>query len=117
MQTLEMALDERADALLIASHASPGFGPRPAAGRTGFLQDLRAVAAAFPHPILFVHGDGHRFRTDRPLADADGLPVRHFTRVECFGWPFTSNWVRIAYDPSLPDRFHVGVRELRAPAS
>jgi hypothetical protein len=117
MRALQAALDERADALLIAAHAPPGFGARPAAGRAGFLQDLRTVAAAFPRPILFAHGDGHRFRTDRPLVGADGRPVPHFVRVECFGWPFTSSWVRIAYDPSLPDRFHVGVREPRTPAS
>jgi len=117
LQTLEQALDARAEALLIAAHAPPGFGARPGPGYRGFLQDLRTVASAFTRPILFVHGDGHRFRVDRPLTRADGGAVDHFTRVECFGWPFTSNWVRITYDPSLPGRFHVGVRELRAPAS
>lgn len=115
---LEGALEARAEALVIATHAPPGFGARPgAAGHRGFLRDLRTVAAAFSRPILFLHGDGHRFRTDRPLTDADGHAVSHLTRVECFGWPFTSNWVRIAYDPSLPDRFRVGVREPRAPTA
>lgn len=117
LETLEHALDERAEALLIAAHAPPAFDGQPGAGHRGFLQDLRTVAATFMRPVLFVHGDGHRFRVDRPLTDADGRAVRHFTRVECFGWPFTSNWVRIAYDPSLPERFHVGVRELRAPGT
>ena len=61
--------------------------------------------------------DGRPEWVGRTLVDADGRPLPHFARVACFGWPFTSNWVRIAYDPSLSERFHVGVRELRAPPS
>lgn len=106
------ALDEEADALVIAAHANPDFGSSRERGFRGFLRALQDASARFMRPILFLHGDSHRFRVDRPLEDRDGRPVPHFTRVECFGSPFTSSWVRIAYDPTLPERFRVGVREV-----
>ena len=65
-------------------------------------------------PVLFLHGDTHRFRVDRPLHGRDGRVAENFTRVECFGFPFTASWVRIGYDPADPNRFVVGTRELRA---
>jgi hypothetical protein len=111
---VERSRRERADALVLAAHANPGFGREPTDGFrlfTGWLQDL---AATFPGPVLFLHGDSHRFRVDRPLRGRDGRIAENFTRVECFGHPFTSSWVRIAYDPADPVRFRVGTREVRA---
>jgi hypothetical protein len=110
--TVRRALDERADALAIAAHANPGFERAPRPGFVDWIEDLRAAADAFPRPILLLHGDTHRFRVDRPLTDRTGRAYAHVTRVESFGWPFTSSWVRIAYDPDDPARFRVGVREL-----
>jgi hypothetical protein len=111
-ETVRVALDERADALVLAAHANPGFGGAPRAGFVDWIEDLRDAAEAFGRPVLLLHGDTHRFRVDRPLADRSGRPYPHVTRVECFGWPFTASWVHIAYDPDDPARFAVGVREL-----
>ena len=114
-ETVRIALDERADALVIASHANPRFEAAPRAGFVDWIADLRDVADAFVRPILLLHGDTHRFRVDRPLADRAGRPYPHVTRVESFGWPFTASWVRIAYAPEDPNRFRVSVRDVAAP--
>ena len=34
-------------------------------------------------------------------------------RVESFGYPMSSNWVRIDYDPRRQQRFTVSTREVR----
>lgn len=115
-ETVRVALDERADALVLAAHANPGFGRSPRAGFVDWIEDLRDAAEAFTRPVLLLHGDTHRFRVDRPLADRAGRTYPHVTRVESFGWPFTSSWVRIGYDPDDPARFAVGVREIGAGA-
>lgn len=111
-ETVGIALDERADALVIAAHGNPEFGRTPRPGFVDWIEDLRAAADVFARPIVLLHGDTHRFRVDRPLTDRLGRPYPHVTRVESFGWPFTSSWVRIDYDPEASERFHVGVREL-----
>jgi hypothetical protein len=114
-ETVRQALDARADALAIAAHANPDFERAPRAGFADWIADLREAADAFTQPILLLHGDTHRFRVDRPLLDRTGRPYGHVTRVESFGWPFISSWVRIGYDPEDPARWRVGVRELGAP--
>lgn len=113
-ETVRIALDERADALVIAAHGNPDFGRTPRPGFVDWIEDLRSAAEAFARPIALLHGDTHRFRVDRPLTDRLGRPYPHVTRIESFGWPFTASWVRIEYDPVAPGRFHVGIRELGA---
>lgn len=105
------ALRASAGALVIAFHANPGFA-RTRPPYRSFVAALRATAAAFQRPILLLHGDSHRFRVDRPLADDDGRPFAHVTRVECFGHPMQSAWVRIEHRPDLDGRFVVATREL-----
>jgi hypothetical protein len=111
---IERARRERADALVLAAQANPGFGANPADGFRMFVGWLQDLAAGFPGPVLYLHGDSHRFRVDRPLRGRDGRIAANFTRVECFGHPFTSSWVHIAYDPDDPIRFRVGTRDVRA---
>lgn len=112
---LDATLDEavgRADALVIAIHANPGFGTRLRDGHKPFRRLLLDAARRFEGPILFAHGDTHRFRTDQPLFDDSGRHLSQVTRVESFGSPFGSSWVRISYEPSLAERFVVSVRSL-----
>jgi hypothetical protein len=114
-ETLRLALRERADALVIAFHAEPDWQPKASSGFTDWITVLRETAEAFRRPILLLHGDSHRFTVDQPLRDARGEPYAHVTRVESFGWPFTASWVRIAYDPQAPERFHVATRQVPGP--
>lgn len=114
-ETLRLALRERADALVIAFHAAPDWQARGSSGFTDWIAVLRETADTFPRPILLLHGDAHRFTVDRPLHDLRGKPYAHVTRVECFGWPFSTQWVRITYDPDAPERFHVTTRDVTGP--
>jgi hypothetical protein len=95
--------------LVVFTHADPRFG-RGAARVDGFArlrEVLRAHAEWLARPMLLVHGDGHRYRVDRPLRDrATGRPLERFTRVEVFGTPEV-NWVRIDVDPANPRLFSI----------
>ena len=59
---------------------------------------------------MLVHGDSHYFRIDKPLQDAVGNRIEHFTRVETPGDNAQSGsndvqWVSVAVDPSDPEVF------------
>ena len=64
---------------------------------------------AYDKPIVFVHGDSHFFRIDKPLpVRAQGSPVlpslENFTRVETFGSP-NHHWVEATIDRADPNVF------------
>lgn len=85
---------------------SPPKAPRPS-GFDDFLAALEREVAAFPRPVLLVHGDTHVFRVDKPLVRAqDKRLVEHFTRLETFGYPEV-HWVRVIVDPADPGLFTI----------
>jgi hypothetical protein len=99
-------------AVVILSHANPGFSPDATsrAGKTGFhsyLEALRSEVQAWGGPVIYVHGDTHTFRIDHPTVLGTTLP--NFTRVEVYG-PSDEHWVRVDYDPTLPGLFDVRSR-------
>lgn len=62
---------------------------------------------SFRKPVLFVHGDTHLFRVNKPLISKKTRRFfQNFTRVEVFGDPDT-HWVRITVDPSKPELFTI----------
>ena len=105
---------EGAGALAIALHANPAIerAPTTAQGGGDPYAPLRAWIAdamrAFPGEVLLLHGDTHRFRSDRPWRGATGLEprLRRLQRVECYGSPFAANWVRVGW--------HAGSRRFTA---
>jgi hypothetical protein len=72
------------------------------------LVALEEQVKSFGGPVLYVHGDTHYFRIDKPLP----LPPRsstiprlmNFTRLETFGPPDV-HWVRVRVVPSDPALF------------
>jgi hypothetical protein len=108
-QTFEAATRAGAPAVVVAMQADPAFdvtGPtRSARSLDGFDRLLAAFAAeakAFAKPVVILHGDSHRFRTDHPLLDPDtGQPVPNVTRVESFGSP-SVGWVKVTLDTADP---------------
>lgn len=88
----------------------PGSGNKPPAGRvaTGFddfLSVLEEETLAFGKPVVYVHGDTHTFRVDKPLVGSTtGRMIENFTRVETFGWKNT-HWIRAIVDPADPNVF------------
>jgi hypothetical protein len=97
--------------MVIFAQADPDFEQRMRRkggdGFAGFRDALRDLALAFGKPVLFVNGDTHFYRLDKPLADPHtGRPIENFTRVIVFGSPQT-RWVRAGIDASTPQLFEV----------
>ncbi len=101
-ETFAEAIARRAAAIMLIGQADPGFSesefdapqrnPTTLAETDGdpdgfqeFLLALRDEVAAFRRPVVFVHGDSHYFRMDKPLLDASGGRLENFTRLETFG--------------------------------
>lgn len=104
---------EKPDALglVIFIQANIGFdgNPRRRPGYPDGFLDFRKVlathAAWLKKPILFVHGDTHIYKLDKPLIDpANGKPFGNFTRLEVDGSPFV-NWARVTVNPGSPELF------------
>lgn len=123
----DIARREGSRALMVIAHANPAFentwpgryqrryllgglGLKPPETRreTGFdefLAELEAQAEGFGKPVVYVHGDTHTFRIDKPLVGTiSRRTIENFTRVETFGWPDT-HWVRVTIDPEDPNVF------------
>lgn len=78
---------------------------RSATGFDGFLSALEKETLAFGKPVVYVHGDSHLFRIDKPLVGSRSRRIiEDFTRVETFGAPYT-HWVRAIVDPGDPKVF------------
>lgn len=113
-QAVMLAREPAVRGLVIFTQADPGFGSGTGRndGYAAFRAALRALAADFHKPILFVHGDGHRFLVDRPLRDPrTRAPLGNFTRVEVFGSP-TVGWVRIDVQPDGERLFSITPGEI-----
>ena len=62
--------------------------PDPKSVFGDYIGTLADALENFDKPVLYVHGDTHLFRTDKPLYSAKTNRVfENFTRVEVFGWP------------------------------
>ncbi|MDH5648582.1 MAG: hypothetical protein OEY67_02915 [Gammaproteobacteria bacterium] len=74
-------------------------------GFDDFLAALEQETLAFGKPVVYVHGDTHLFRVDKPLYGSHSKRViENFTRVETIGFPDT-HWVRAIIDPNDPNVF------------
>ena len=65
---------------------------------------VAAEAKRLARPVLFVHGESHTYRFDRPFRDDAGARVGNVRRLEVFGSPQVG-WVRVTVDPNDPDLF------------
>jgi hypothetical protein len=122
------AKDKDSAGVMVISQADPGFDksdgtraplrdPKTLAETDGapdgfqsFLVELRNQTIAFAKPVVYVHGDSHYFRVDKPLLAADGKRLENFTRVETFGDNAANgtndvHWVKALVDPKSRDVF------------
>jgi predicted phosphodiesterase len=108
--SLRLARERGLAGMVIFAQADPDFERairRPRGdGFADFRDALRDLALAFGKPVLFVHGDTHLYKLDKPLADASGRPLANFTRVIVFGSPQT-RWIRGGADPATPGLFEI----------
>ena len=90
---------------IFPAHAPTAGSPeKDPHGFTDTRMLLEKEVMEFNKPVVFVHGDSHFFRIDKPLpARVQGTPVlpslENFTRVETFGSP-NHHWVEATIDPT-----------------
>ncbi|MDO5101426.1 MAG: hypothetical protein Q4D91_00755 [Lautropia sp.] len=96
-ETALLAKRYGAKGLVIATHANMRFEQDNNDGWTSTRQAIISAATDFDGPVALLHGDTHIFRTDRLLLKSHGLD--RFIRVECFGSPFSWQWVTIRWNP------------------
>jgi hypothetical protein len=78
---------------------------RRATGFDEFLAALEKETVAFGKPVVYVHGDTHIFRVDKPLfGSTSRRTIENFTRVATIGYPDT-HWVRAIVDPKESNVF------------
>ena len=114
-ETFAIAARQRLRAVAIAAHADPlfehGWDPGQLRvrddGYRPFRSLLKSLVEGFDGETLFLHGDSHRFRVDAPLP--------RLTRIECFGSPFASWWVRVDASPGSSPAFRVTARQPEPP--
>jgi hypothetical protein len=94
-------------AAVLMFHANPLFEQPSNRGYLPFRQDLRRLLDDFGGPVLLIHGDTHRYRFDRPVADAaTGVPIARVQRLEVPGSPVVAGvWVSV--DPDAGQVFRV----------
>ncbi len=116
-------------AIMILTQANPGFETRGSSSVAqskdpgvvptvtpfdDLLDALERETLAFGRPVVYVHGDTHYFRVDKPLLGTrSGRTIENFTRVEVFGSP-NVHWVRAIVDPADPGVFTFKAEVVRA---
>ena len=108
-QMIEVAREHKVKAIVLAAHGamfereetdrygSPFSGTAIIGGRSGpfvgYVYAMSVLADNFDGPVLYVHGDYHRFVVDRPLMSkqkqGERIETRYdnFTRLQVFGHP------------------------------
>jgi hypothetical protein len=109
--SLRVARERQVAGMVIFAQADPDFEGRTRRrggdGLAGFRDALRELAVDFAKPVLFVNGDTHFYKLDKPLLDPEtGRPLENFTRVVVFGSPQT-RWIRAGIDASTPQLFEL----------
>ena len=79
---------------------APGFS-----GYRTFMSELAQETEQYKGQVLFVHGDTHFFKMDKPL-HAPGKMLTNFTRLETFGSP-SLHWVKVTVDTKSENVFQV----------
>lgn len=104
---LRQAFDDARQAgirmLVVAAHTNPSFEndhgnwrlPSRRDGQASFRRLLADLCERFEGQVLFIHGDTHWFQVNQPLRNRSGEEVPNFTRLECYGTPFSSSWVQV----------------------
>ena len=126
-RAFDLAKRSGSKAIMIVAHADPRFEnswpeevqqrymlaglgfkspeERRATGFDDFLVALEKETLAFGKPVVYVHGDTHIFRIDKPLfGTTSRRSIENFTRVATFGHP-SSHWIRAIVDPGDPQVF------------
>ncbi len=126
--TFADAVKRHSAAIMFIAQADPGFDATDATrgpvrdpntlaetdglpdGYQDFLVAFRDQILAFKKPVVYVHGDSHYFRVDKPFLNSVGQRLENFTRVETFGDHQENgtndvNWIKVFVDPRSREVF------------
>lgn len=116
-----VARRNRFDAVMLITQVNPLFERAPTdpevAGYVDMVRLLEEETVALGRPVVFVHGDTHFFRIDKPLPRR---PVGtytmaahwNFTRVETFGPADVAWWVRARVEPGTRGVFRFDAEQV-----
>jgi hypothetical protein len=127
-ETFQVAKARKSVAVMFISQGNPGWDltdgtraplrdPKTLAQTDGqpdgfqsFLLALRDEVIAFRKPVVYVNGDSHYHRIDKPFLDAQGRRIENFTRLETFGDNAANgtndvNWVKVIVNPRSREVF------------
>jgi hypothetical protein len=99
----QWAEENNARALVLLAHAnvsmdlgvdSERLSKKRRQAFTPFKQSLDQLLTQWKKPLLYIHGDTHRFQVNNPWSELHP----HLTRLEVFGAPFTNHWVKVSID-------------------
>ena len=107
-ESFQKAKVGKARGLMITIQADPSFdlpetesfNERTLPGYDGYNEFLRVLTEEtnnYPGEVVFVHGDVHFYKVDKPLVDQAHL-IKNFTRVETFGSP-NVHWIKVSVHP------------------
>lgn len=82
-------------------------------GYRNFMAKLAEQTEQFKGHVLFVHGDTHYFKLDKPLYQPNKM-LTNFTRLQTFGSP-SLHWVRVTVDTTSANVFTVHPVIVRQP--
>ncbi|RZS53132.1 hypothetical protein [Sphaerotilus mobilis] len=115
-QSFDQARSQKARGIVVTVQGDPGFDlpETPAvdesllpgnSGYRSFMTELARLTAAFDGQVLFVHGDTHFFKVDKPL-HAPNKMLENFTRIQTFGSP-SLHWVKVTVEPTSANLFRI----------
>jgi len=114
--SFEQAKAQKAAGIVVVTQGDPGFDwPETEdfdestlpefSGFRNFMAQLVKETEQFGGQVLFVHGDTHFFKLDKPLYSPTKL-LPNFTRLQTFGSP-SLHWVKVHVDVKSADVFRV----------
>ena len=71
-----------------------------------FLKQITEGAIKLGKPVLFIHGDTHIYRVDKPFRNVRNEKINNLTRLETYGSPMVG-WVRVTVDQNDPALFRI----------
>ncbi|HYW57578.1 MAG TPA: hypothetical protein VE934_11495 [Polaromonas sp.] len=115
-EAFERAQKQKSRGLVLVIQADPGFDvpetPQTdesqearVSGYRNFMEKLVAETEQFKGEVLFVHGDTHFFKVDKPLYSPNKL-LPNLTRLQTFGSPMV-HWVKVTVEPQNPNVFAI----------
>jgi hypothetical protein len=115
-ETFAKAKASKAEGVVLVIQADPGFDlpetedtdESQLSGYAGYRNFMAAVVSQteqYQGQVLFVHGDTHFFKVDKPLYSPSKL-LPNLTRLQTFGSP-SLHWVKVGVEPGTAHLFNI----------